>query len=149
MEHSRGIELLSDDFNQHFLRKPQRCRTGAEEETMNVGERIRQRREALGLTLEAVANELGVNRSTVKRYESGETQRIPLSTIEKLARVLRTTTAYLMGWEGVRTGDELPQDEDIRMVVSAMRTLSADDKKILLKIVRAMSHIADEELKRP
>lgn len=116
---------------------------------MNVGERIRQRRGELGLTLEAVANELHVNRSTVKRYESGETQRIPLSTIEKLARILKTTTAFLMGWEGVRTDDPFPQDEDVRMVVSAMRNLSADDKKTLLKIVRAMSNIADEELKSP
>lgn len=61
------------------------------------GARIKERREALGLTLEEVGKGLGVNKSTIKRYEDGVTKRITIATYEKLAEILDTTPLYLMG----------------------------------------------------
>lgn len=42
------------------------------------------RREALGLTLEDVAEKVGVNKSTIQRYESGKIKRIPNDVLDKL-----------------------------------------------------------------
>lgn len=60
-----------------------------------TGKRIKKKREALGLTMEDLGKQIGVNRSTIKRYEDGETKNIKLAILEKIASVLETTTAYL------------------------------------------------------
>ena len=61
-------------------------------------ERIRQRREELGLTQDELAARLSYrSRSTIAKIESGCND-IPQSKIEAFARALSTTTAYLMGW---------------------------------------------------
>lgn len=39
---------------------------------MNISEIIKKRREELGLSLEQVANYVGVNSSTVSRWETGD-----------------------------------------------------------------------------
>lgn len=65
---------------------------------MNVGERIKERRKELGLTVDDVANMLGKNRATIYRYESNEIENLPISILEPLAKLLDTTPAKLMGW---------------------------------------------------
>jgi len=70
------------------------------------GARIKERREALGMTLEEVGNGLGVNKSTIKRYEDGVTKRITIATYEKLAEILDTTPLYLMGESDNPEGEE-------------------------------------------
>lgn len=66
---------------------------------LHIGERIKKKREQNGLSLQDIAEELDVNRSSVMRWENGETNRIKLPIIEKLARILKTTPQYLMGYE--------------------------------------------------
>ena len=61
-----------------------------------IGDRIRICREACGYSQAWLANELGVDRSTVFRYENGSTRRIAASTVEKIAELLGTTREYLL-----------------------------------------------------
>ena len=65
---------------------------------MDIGKRIKSRRQEIGLTVEEVAKRLGKNRATVYRYESNDIENLPISVIEPLAKVLQTTPSYLMGW---------------------------------------------------
>ncbi|WP_242835877.1 helix-turn-helix transcriptional regulator [Clostridium sp. DL-VIII] len=67
--------------------------------TMGLKENIKKRRLDLNLTLEEVSNKLSVSKPTLQRYESGVISNIPSDKIEKLAAILETTPAYLMGWE--------------------------------------------------
>lgn len=66
---------------------------------MLIGERIKQRRKELGLSVDQVADKIGKNRATVYRYESKDIEKLPLEVLEPLAKALGTTPAYLMGWE--------------------------------------------------
>lgn len=66
---------------------------------MSIGDRIKQRRLEIGLTVDQVAEKIGKNRATVYRYESSEIEKFPIDTLVPLADALRTTPAYLMGWE--------------------------------------------------
>lgn len=66
---------------------------------MNVGDRMKQRRKELRLSAEDVADKIGVNRSTVFRYEKGEIEKLPIEILEPLSEVLRTTPQFLMGWD--------------------------------------------------
>lgn len=62
-----------------------------------IGERIEQRRKQLGLTLEDIAQEIGVAKSTVQRYEKGTIDRIKLPVIEAIARVIAVNPAWICG----------------------------------------------------
>lgn len=66
---------------------------------MNIGERIRDRRTELRLTLEEVAKRAGVGKATICRYEKGVITNIPSDRIERIASALKCTPAFLMGWE--------------------------------------------------
>ena len=75
---------------------------------MSMGDRIRRRRQELGMSVEAVARALGKNRATVYRYERGDIEQLPMGVLEPLSRVLCTTPAYLAGWsEETEAGEGL------------------------------------------
>ena len=63
-----------------------------------LGERIRQRREHLGLTQEMLAKKLGYSDKTaISKIESGQRE-LNQSKIKAFAKHLLTTPSYLMGW---------------------------------------------------
>lgn len=66
---------------------------------MTIGERIREKRIGLNMTLEDVAARLNLSRQTLSRYETGVISNIPLTAIEKLANALQTTPCHLAGWD--------------------------------------------------
>ncbi|WP_058989895.1 XRE family transcriptional regulator [Anaerococcus rubeinfantis] len=66
---------------------------------MNIGDRIKKRRSQLNMTLDDVGKLVGVTRATIQRYENGNIINIPSDKIELIAKALRTTPSYLMGWE--------------------------------------------------
>lgn len=113
---------------------------------MNIGERIKKRRDELNLTLEDVGRAVGVNRSTVKRYESGQTHRIPFETMERLAVVLKTTPEYLQGLDESNAETVPMLDDEVMMIARDMKNLPKDKLDMLKKIVSAMSDTADRKL---
>lgn len=66
---------------------------------MTIGERIKNRRKAIGMSADQLANVIDKSRATIYRYENGEIEGVPTSVLEPIAQALRTTPAYLMGWE--------------------------------------------------
>lgn len=66
---------------------------------MTIGERIRQRRKELNISAEEIGQYLNKDKATIYRYENGEIGKMPIQTLEPLAQILKTTPAYLMGWE--------------------------------------------------
>lgn len=66
---------------------------------MNIGERIKARREELGMTQDELARAVGYKwRSSINKIELNA-QRLPQRKIEDIARALKTTPSYIMGWE--------------------------------------------------
>ena len=83
------------------------------EEMPFMRERLKQRRVDMGLTLQEVADTIGVEKPTVQRYESGKISRIDTLTVEKLATAVRCSPSFLMGWsEGAR---DKPVSESVSM----------------------------------
>lgn len=65
---------------------------------MDIGQRIRERREYLGLTQDELAKKLGyAGRSSVNKVENS--REVSMKKIEAYAKALETTVSYLMGWE--------------------------------------------------
>lgn len=64
-----------------------------------VGERVKDRREELNMSQEELAHKLGYkSRSSVNKIELG-LNNLTQPKIMAIAKVLRTTPAYIMGWE--------------------------------------------------
>lgn len=66
---------------------------------MKVYERIKALRKQRGLTAEQVAEAIGVSRATIYRYETKDIENMPITVLEPLAKILRCSPGYLMGWE--------------------------------------------------
>ncbi|MBR3953669.1 MAG: helix-turn-helix domain-containing protein [Oscillospiraceae bacterium] len=65
----------------------------------NLGSKIYDLRKKNNMTLEDVGDIVGVGKSTVRKWETGEIANMRRDKIAKLAEALHTTPAYLMGWE--------------------------------------------------
>ena len=68
---------------------------------MSIGQRLRQLREAKGLTQDAVAKHLGVATQTVFKYEKEIVTNIPSASIEKLAQLFGVSPSSLLGWDNI------------------------------------------------
>lgn len=64
---------------------------------MSLGSRLRERRQQLGLTLEEVAQAVGVSKSTVQKWESGTIEDMRLAKAAGLAKVLKVSPLWIMG----------------------------------------------------
>lgn len=102
---------------------------------MAIGTRIKICRERLGLTLEDLSKLVGVSRQTLSRYETGVINTIPSDRVEALAKALRTTPTYLMGWEesykpvAVSPSDSPPQlTTDEAELIAAFRVADPADQ---------------------
>lgn len=77
---------------------------------MEIGERIKSRREALGMSQDELAKKVGYkSRSSINKIEA-DGRGLPQKKIVAFATALDTTPSYLMGWESV-------SDEDIANVL--------------------------------
>lgn len=66
---------------------------------MTIGERIKKRREELGISQDDIAKKLGYkSRSSINKIELGVNS-LTQSKIKAIADVLATTPAYIMGWD--------------------------------------------------
>lgn len=89
---------------------------------MNICERLKRRRKELGYTLQYVADKTNIARQTVHKYENGIISNIPSDKIECLAKVLKTTPAYLMGWEDNQTEQSID-----KILIEALTELSEEE----------------------
>ncbi len=65
----------------------------------NIGYRIFKVRKNKKITRKQIADFLGVHETTIKRYEDGDTKKLPTDRLEKIAKYLNTSIEYLMGWD--------------------------------------------------
>ena len=67
--------------------------------TEQIHERIKRLRKQNKLSVDEIVKKLNISRATYYRYESKEIEKLPLTILEPLAKILNTTPAYLMGWQ--------------------------------------------------
>lgn len=66
---------------------------------MKIGDRIKYRREELGLSQDELARRLGYkSRSSINKIER-DASGLPQSKIAAIAKALHTTPSYIMGWQ--------------------------------------------------
>ncbi len=63
------------------------------------------------LSVDYIAEKLGISRASYYRYEKKEVYNMPITAIEPLAQILNVSPAYIMGWEPAPTMEELTPQE--------------------------------------
>ena len=76
---------------------------------MEIGEKIKFLRMRQGMTLEELGLKVGVGKSTVRKWETGQIANMRRDKIASLADALNVSPSYLMGWE-----DEINVDMDMK-----------------------------------
>ncbi|MEG1120526.1 MAG: helix-turn-helix transcriptional regulator [Anaerovoracaceae bacterium] len=104
---------------------------------MAIGERIKQKRNELGMTLEDVAKISGVSRQTIQRYESGVISNIPSDRIESIAKSLNVSPTYLMGWDEKETDNSYYLDPNAAQI--AQEVFERPQMKVLFDASRKVS----------
>lgn len=95
----------------------------------NTAYLMKARRAKLRMSQQDLADALGVNRSTVSRYESGQIDKMPVDFLIPLARALQTTPEYLMGWD---EADEISFEEAL---ISAYNKADEKTKKAICALL--------------
>lgn len=102
-----------------------------------IGKRIKQAREQNGLTLQAVADRVGVAASTVQRYEAGSIEKIKLPVLHAIADVLGIEEGWLDGGEAAAPADNVAQTGEERKLLLLCRRanqLPADKRERIIEI---------------
>ena len=106
---------------------------------MSVGmaQRIKNLRQEKGLTLEQVAEVVGVGKSTVRKWETGMIANMRRDKIADLAKALGTTPAYLMGWNEKEESPSEPElTEGEKMMLALFRQIPKERQPEALDLLR-------------
>ena len=106
-----------------------------------IGERIKLRREELGLSQDELAKKLGYKtRSSITKIEK-QANGLPQNKIAAIAKALNTSPAYIMGWEAdskVTSKKAKPNvdflvelDDDVKALIEYKSFLSPESWKEL------------------
>lgn len=85
-----------------------------------TGLNIKKRRIELGMSAEELAETIGVNPTTIYRYEKGAIDKVSAETLGEIARALYTSPVRLMDWESEAVETE-PQPDTLTAVVDDLK----------------------------
>ena len=115
---------------------------------MNIGERIKLKRNEKGWSQRELAAKMGYsNHSTVGKVETGKVD-LPQSKVVQFAEVLGVSVAYLMGWEEeirkdpVGTAElhfEILMDNDFTEMFPDFKMLDGQQRKIVKDLVHSLA----------
>ena len=91
---------------------------------MTLGQKIRARREELGLTLTEVAARVGVGVSTVRKWETGAIENIRQPKIMKLAEALSVPPIHFINWYDDKTESSNAKNLTLRDQKDVAQTLN-------------------------
>ena len=102
-------------------------------ELIELGERIRKRRQEMKLSQESVAEKAGISVNTVSRIEGGQTA-MSVEIFRKMIEILETDANILLGQED---GDTERQ-ESVQEVLYQIQKLEWKEQKIIMQTIDSL-----------
>ena len=100
-------------------------------------ERIKALIEQSGKSYQELEKFTGVKKSSLQRYASGVTTKIPLDVIEKLSIAFNVSQEYLMGWDEKKDSPSEPQlTEGEQSMLELFRQIPKDRQPEALDLLR-------------
>ena len=79
----------------------------------------------------------GIKKSSLQRYASGATTKIPLDVIEKLSVAFNVSQEYLMGWDEKKNSpSELQLTEGEKVLLDLFNRVPEDKQQLVLQMIR-------------
>ena len=101
-------------------------------------ERIKALIEDSELSYQELEKLTGIKKSSLQRYASGTTTKIPLDVIEKLAVAFNVSQEYLMGWEEQKSSpNELQLSEGEKTLLDLFNKVPQEQQQLVLQMIRA------------
>lgn len=83
----------------------------------NPSQMIKELVESSPFTYAELEKKTGISKSALQRYSSGNTKKIPIEAIEKIASALGISAAFILGWDNNKSAAKL-DDELIKKMMS-------------------------------
>lgn len=100
-------------------------------------ERIKALVEASGKSYQELEKVTGIKKSSLQRYASGATTKIPLDVIEKLSVAFNVTQEYLMGWEEQKNSpDKSELTEGEKLLLDLFNRVPEERQEMVLQMIR-------------
>ncbi len=100
-------------------------------------ERIKSLIEQSGKSYQELEKLTGIKKSSLQRYASGVTTKIPLDVIEKLANAFNVSQEYLMGWDEKKNSPSEPQlTEGEKLMLKLFRQIPEDRQAEAIDLLR-------------
>lgn len=111
---------------------------------MTIGQRVKLRREELGLSQEELAKRIGYKSKTSINKIELDFRNLTQSKIKAIADALETTPSYIMGWdeeaaEAAKKAVLSEEDSLNAEIIKLFMGLTADQKKEALNYLRYLS----------
>lgn len=108
--------------------------TSSEKEQEILGQRLQEAREYLGLSQEAVADQLSVPRASISAMETGR-RKVSSLELKQLARLYKQTIEHFLG-EEENLPQGQPQDAALSALFRTTKDLSSDDRQQVLRFAQ-------------
>lgn len=101
-------------------------------------ERIKALVDRSGMSYQELEKLTGIKKSSLQRYASGATTKIPLDVIEKLSVAFNVSQEYLMGWDEKKDSpSELQLSEGEKVLLDLFNRVPEDQQQLVLQMIRA------------
>ena len=114
-------------------------------------ERIKLLIEESGKSYQELEKITGIKKSSLQRYATGATAKIPLDVIEKLSKTFNVSKEYLMGWDSLpeldlqnfaekNSPDQLTLSEGEKILLDLFRQIPEDQQRVFLEMGRVYAN---------
>lgn len=111
---------------------------------MDIGNKIRKKREELGMTQDELAKKLGYkSRSSVNKVENS--REIPMKKVKLYANALDLSVPFLMGWEKEVSFDKLEIDNSYSSEEEALDENLVNMKKRMKEYALKLANLPKEK----
>lgn len=104
-----------------------------------MGDRIKQLRKERGMTQEEVGKIIGVQKSAIRKYESGLVQNMKRSSIKKLSDFFGVSPSYLLGYDEKEPPTVTEDGEQLAEFINLFSRLSPEQRASVLALLRSFA----------
>ena len=100
-----------------------------------------------GYLLGDLSDKTGIPKSALQRYATGQTEKIPIDRLEKIASAIGVTTSFLMGWDSADKKEQLTVPSELSDVkarlIQYVYPLTDEQAALALRVLKSILEDAE------
>lgn len=109
-------------------------------------ERIKALVEGSDMSYTEIEKLTGIKKSSLQRYASGTTTKIPMEVFEKLSVAFNVSQEYLLGWDDKENNPSERQLDGVdKELFDALKQMPREQKLVLLSMIRGSANTPNKD----